>query len=66
MKNRLGGQTSLQTHVGFISETDHKSLNTPQSLEIPHQMEYLTKLYEEFAVPHESINLTIGNKGRLL
>ena len=29
-------------------------------------MEYLTKLYEEFAVPHQRINLTIGNMRRHL
>ena len=38
----------------------------PKSLEILYQMGYLTQLYEASAVPHENMNLPIGNVHMLL
>ena len=38
----------------------------PQSLKIPRQMGYTTQSNESSAVPHEKINVPIGNISRLL
>ena len=38
----------------------------PKSIEITRQMSYLTQSYEEYTVPHERMNISIGNVRRLL
>ena len=38
----------------------------PKSLEIPRQMGYLNQSYEVSDVPHDSINVIIGNVRSLL
>ena len=50
----------------FDIHTDMGCTLFPKILEIPHQMEYLTQLYEECAVSHEIMNLPIGNVIRIL